>query len=54
MKNYAELEDALLWLVDAVLLIKTELVEKPEIPLEGAADKTYFKVYMSDVGLLRD
>jgi predicted AAA+ superfamily ATPase len=24
-----------------------------EIPLEGAADKTYFKVYMSDIGLLR-
>lgn len=52
-KRSAELEDALQWLVDAGLLIKTELVEKPEIPLEGAADKTYFKVYMSDVGLLR-
>ncbi len=48
-----ELEDALQWLVDAGLLIKTELVGKPEIPLEGGADKTYFKVYMSDVGLLR-
>ena len=52
-KRSAELEDALQWLVDAGLLIKTELVGKPEIPLEGAADKTYFKVYMSDVGLLR-
>lgn len=52
-KRSAELEDALQWLVDAGLLIKAELVEKPEIPLEGAADKTYFKVYMSDVGLLR-
>lgn len=52
-KRSAELEDALQWLVDAGLLIKTELVEKPEIPLEGASDKTYFKVYMSDVGLLR-
>jgi len=28
-------------------------VEKPETPLDGCADKTYFKVYMSDVGLLR-
>ncbi len=52
-KRSAELEDALQWLVDAGLLIKAERVEKPEIPLEGAADKTYFKVYMSDVGLLR-
>lgn len=48
-----ELEDALQWLVDAGLLIKAELVEKPELPLEAAADKTYFKVYMSDIGLLR-
>jgi predicted AAA+ superfamily ATPase len=52
-KRSAELEDALQWLVDAGLLVKTELVEKTEIPLEGAADKTYFKVYMSDIGLLR-
>nr|WP_027872396.1 ATP-binding protein [[Eubacterium] cellulosolvens] len=52
-KRSADLEDALQWLVDAGLLIKTELVEKPEIPLDGAANKTYFKVYMSDVGLLR-
>lgn len=48
-----ELEDALQWLVDAGLLVKAELVEKPELPLEAAADKTYFKVYMSDIGLLR-
>ncbi|MCR5271542.1 MAG: ATP-binding protein [Lachnospiraceae bacterium] len=51
-KRSAELEDALQWLVDAGLLIKADLVEKPEIPLVGAADKTYFKVYMSDIGLL--
>ncbi len=52
-KRSAELEDAMQWLVDAGLLVKTELVENPETPLEGFADKTYFKVYMSDVGLLR-
>ena len=52
-KRSAELEDALQWLENAGLIIKTELVEKPEIPLEGFADKTYFKVYMSDIGLLR-
>ena len=52
-KRSAELEDALQWLIDAGLVIKTELVEKPETPLSGFADKTYFKVYMSDIGLLR-
>ncbi len=52
-KRSAELEDALQWLENAGLIIKAELVEKPEIPLEGFADKTYFKVYMSDIGLLR-
>ena len=52
-KRSAELEDALQWLEEAGLIIKAELVEKPELPLEGFADKTYFKVYMSDVGLLR-
>ncbi len=52
-KRSAELEDALQWLVDGGLVIKADLVEKPEIPLVGAADKTYFKVYMSDIGLLR-
>lgn len=52
-KRSADLEDALQWLVDAGLLIKSELVEKPETPLDGCADKTYFKVYMSDIGLLR-
>ncbi len=52
-KRSAELEDALQWLSDAGLIIKTELVEKPELPLSGFADKTYFKVYMSDIGLLR-
>ena len=52
-KRSAELEDALQWLTDAGLIVKTALVEKPEIPLSGFADKTYFKVYMSDIGLLR-
>lgn len=52
-KRSAELEDALRWLIDAGLVIQTELVEKPELPLSGFSDKTYFKVYLSDVGLLR-
>ena len=52
-KRAAELEDALQWLANAGLIVRTELVEKPEIPLSGFADKTYFKVYLSDIGLLR-
>ena len=52
-KRFADLEDALEWLSEAGLVIKTELVEKPEIPLSGFSNKTTFKVYMSDVGLLR-
>ena len=52
-KRSADLEDALQWLSDAGLITRVCLVEKPEIPLSGFADKTYFKVYMSDIGLLR-
>lgn len=52
-KRAWELENALEWLVDAGLIYRLELVDKPEIPLSFCADATYFKVYMSDVGLLR-
>ena len=48
-----DLEDALGWLVNAGLALKLNLVPTPEIPLSGMEDITYFKVYMSDVGLLR-
>ncbi len=52
-KRAAYLEDALQWLVDAGLVVKLHLVENPELPLSGFADKSYFKVYLCDVGLLR-
>lgn len=48
-----DLEDALQWLVDAGLVYRLELVEKPELPLSFCADKTNFKVYLADTGLLR-
>lgn len=48
-----DLEDALEWLVNAGIAYKLNLVANPELPLSGMADSTYFKVYMSDVGLLR-
>lgn len=48
-----DLEDALEWIVNAGIAYKLKLVSNPELPLSGMADHTYFKVYMSDVGLLR-
>ena len=48
-----DLEDALSWITDAGLASKLCYVENPEIPLSAMADTTYFKLYMSDVGLLR-
>lgn len=48
-----DLEDALAWLVNAGIAYKLNLVSNPEIPLAGMADSTYFKVYLSDMGLLR-
>lgn len=48
-----DLEDALEWLVNAGIAGKLNLITTPEIPLAGMADHSYFKVYMSDVGLLR-
>ena len=41
------------WLTDAGLLYRLELVPNPELPLSFNAIGSYFKVYMSDVGLLR-
>ncbi len=52
-KRSAELENALQWLKDAGLIYQLELAEKPEVPLSAFADMTYFKVYLSDIGLLR-
>lgn len=52
-KRAADLENAMQWLKDAGLIYQLELVEKPETPLSVFADATYFKVYMSDIGLLR-
>ena len=48
-----DLEDALEWLVNAGIAYKLNMVPTPELPLSGMANSTYFKVYMSDVGLLR-
>ena len=48
-----DLEDALMWLINAGLIYKVEYIEKPNYPISSYADHTFFKLYMSDVGLLR-
>lgn len=47
------MSDALQWLVDAGLVYKVDKIERPDYPLAVAADSSYFKVYLCDVGLLR-
>lgn len=51
-KRAHELEAALGWLKNAGLIHVLELVQNAEVPLSFNADATYFKVYMSDIGLL--
>ena len=48
-----DLEDALIWLINSGLVYKVEAIEKPNYPVASYADHTFFKLYMSDIGLLR-
>ena len=48
-----DLEDALEWLIAAGLVYRVCKIEKPFIPLSSYADDTSFKLYLSDVGILR-
>jgi predicted AAA+ superfamily ATPase len=48
-----EYEDALLWLQQAGLIYRVFANTKPALPLSGYDDLTAFKIYLSDVGLLR-
>ena len=48
-----DLEDALIWLLGAGLVYKVECIQKPHYPISSYADHAFFKLYMSDVGLLR-
>lgn len=52
-KRAHELEAALQWLSNAGLVHIHNLIENTDVPLSAHADLTYFKVFMSDVGLLR-
>jgi predicted AAA+ superfamily ATPase len=48
-----DLEDALIWLIQAGVVHRVERIEKPNYPLSSYADHTFFKLYMADIGLLR-
>ena len=48
-----DLEDAIQWLISAGLCYKVNKIAKPNMPLSSYIDMQSFKIYMSDVGLLR-
>lgn len=48
-----EYENALLWLKNADLIKKVPRITKPGVPLSAYEDLSAFKIYMTDVGLLR-
>ena len=47
-----EYESSIQWLTDAGLINKVYHVSKPGFPLDSYADKSAFKIYMLDTGLL--
>ena len=48
-----DLEDALQWLVGASMVRKVNAVDAPEYPLTAVMEQKTFKLYPSDVGVLR-
>ena len=48
-----DLEDALQWLIDASMVQKVNAVDAPEYPLTAVMERKIFKLYPSDVGILR-
>jgi len=47
-----EYENALQWLQDTGLILRVNLVKAGKLPLSAYADKSIFKIYVLDVGLL--
>lgn len=45
-------EDALQWLTDANLIHRSFAVEHAQVPISGAADRSAFKLFSLDIGLL--
>lgn len=48
-----DLEDALYWLINASMVQKVPFVETPEMPLTSVMNHKIFKLYPTDVGILR-
>ncbi len=48
-----DLEDAMQWLQSACMVQKVNLVQVPELPLLAHVDRKFFKLYTTDVGILR-
>ena len=48
-----DLSDAVQWLVDAGLVHKVCAVGSPATPLKGVCDRSHFKLYLCDIGILR-
>lgn len=49
-----EYEDALIWLREAGLIYQIFCISKPGLPLSSFDDLSAFKIYLLDVGLLRE
>lgn len=47
-----DFEEAICWLTNAGLLLKSSAVTKPSIPLKAYTDFDVFKLYLLDIGLL--
>lgn len=48
-----DFEDALQWLINASMVTPVRRVEVPKLPLRANEDRKTFKLYVSDVGILR-
>ena len=48
-----EFENAMTWLQNAGMVYKVFKIRKPSVPLKAYEDKSYFKLYFPDTGLLR-
>jgi len=48
-----DLEDAMQWLISAGMAYKVCMVSKPGMPISSYCNSNYFKLYLSDIGLLR-
>lgn len=49
-----DLEDAMQWLLNASMIHRVPQVNLPDLPLAAHADRKIFKLYLADVGVLRE